>query len=177
MRILDHQNIFLIGPMGAGKTTIGTYLARELKKKFYDSDQVIEERTGVDIPWIFDVEGEEGFRRREIEVIDELTSMRGIVLATGGGSILEPLNRQHLAARGLVIYLTATLDQQMQRVEHDRKRPLIHDGDRAEVLHKLRDERQPLYEEIADLVFDTNERNVRAVATEVLNALCKDDAI
>ncbi len=163
--------------MGAGKTTIGTHIAKELKKKFYDSDQVIEERTGVDIPWIFDVEGEEGFRRREIEVIDELTSMRGIVLATGGGSIVEQLNRQHLAARGLVVYLSATLEQQLQRVEHDRKRPLIHSGDRTEVLNQLRSEREPLYEEIADLTFNTNERNVRSVANEVLNVLCQDDAI
>ncbi len=169
--MLNKQNIFLIGPMGAGKTTIGTLLARELKVQFYDSDQVIEERTGVDIPWIFDVEGEAGFRQREIQIIDELTKMRGIVLATGGGAVLEAENRRNLAARGLVIYLSATIDQQMERVEHDRKRPLIHDGDREEVLAKLRLEREPLYAEIADLTFPTDDRNVRSVSQEVIKYL------
>ena len=165
------QSIFLVGPMGAGKTSIGTYLAKELKMDFYDSDQVIEQRTGVDIPWIFDVEGEHGFRQREIAVIDELTQRSGIVLATGGGSILEGENRKNLATRGYVIYLQATLDQQYTRIENDTKRPLIHSGDRRETLERLAKERNPFYQEIADMTFSTDGRSVRAVAGEVLQYL------
>ncbi len=171
------QNIFLVGPMGAGKTTIGTFLARELKKTFYDSDQVVERRTGVDITWIFDVEGEAGFRKREIEAIDEITQERDIVLATGGGAILAAENRRNLSARGLVIYLATSLEQQMVRVEHDRKRPLIQKGDRRSVLEELQVEREPLYEEIADLKFHTDDRNVRAVASEIVDYIHKQSQV
>jgi shikimate kinase len=166
--MLKSNNIFLVGPMGAGKTTIGTYLAKGLQMQFFDSDQVIEARSGVDIRWIFDVEGEEGFRRREITIVDELTLMRGIVLATGGGTVLSEENRRNLTARGVVVYLETSLDQQMDRVEYDRKRPLIQDGNRQEILKKLRAEREPLYREVADHVFPTDERSVRSVAEELL---------
>jgi len=166
--MLKSQNIFLIGPMGAGKTTIGSHIAKGLQLEFYDSDQVIEARSGVDIRWIFDVEGEMGFREREKVVIDELTQLRGIVLATGGGTILGEENRRNLAARGIVVYLETSLDQQMERIEYDRKRPLIQEGDRRGILTQLRSERIPYYREIADHVFTTNGRSVRAVAEELL---------
>lgn len=166
--MLKSQNIFLIGPMGAGKTTIGTHIAKGLQLDFYDSDQVIETRSGVDIRWIFDVEGEAGFREREKVVIDQLTQLRGIVLATGGGTVLTEENRKNLSARGMVVYLETSLDQQMERIEFDRKRPLIQEGDRREILARLRNERIPYYRETADHVFTTNGRSVRAVAEELL---------
>ena len=116
------QSVFLIGPMGAGKSTIGRLLSQELKYEFFDSDKVIEERCGADIPWIFDKEGEAGFREREESVIDELTQQKGIVLSTGGGAVLRSENRQHLASRGTVIYLCTSVDQQLARTARDRNR-------------------------------------------------------
>ncbi len=166
------QNIFLIGPMGAGKTTVGRLLARELKREFYDTDEVIESRTGVDIPWIFDVEGEEGFRQREMAVVDELTQKVGVVLATGGSVVIEPQNRTYLAARGLVIYLKTTVDQQLERTEKDKKRPLLLQAeDREAVLRDIAINYDDLYREIADHIFMTDNRSIRAVVNDILSCV------
>ncbi|HHO68951.1 MAG TPA: shikimate kinase AroK [Gammaproteobacteria bacterium] len=161
-------SFFLIGPMGAGKSTIGRQLARQLGLRFVDSDREIEERTGVDIPLIFELEGEAGFRAREKAVIDELTARPGIVLATGGGAILDPDNRRHLGSRGYVIYLHTSVDQQLARTERDRNRPLLQTADPRGRLQQLMDEREPLYREIADLVIDTDGCRIRDVVHRIL---------
>lgn len=166
------QNLFLIGPMGSGKSAVGRALASSLHRTFYDSDDVIEERTGVDIPFIFEKEGEEGFRVREARVIAELTGEKGIILATGGGAIMNDESRQHLGARGFVVYLKTSVDQQLKRTNRGRTRPMLdRDDDRLGTLEKLMTVREPLYLEIADLVVTTDGRKVRAVATEVLERL------
>ena len=161
-------SFFLVGPMGAGKSTIGRQLARQLGLRFVDSDREIEARTGVDIPLIFELEGETGFRAREKTVIDELTAQPGIVLATGGGAILDPDNRRHLGSRGYVIYLHASVDQQLARTERDRNRPLLQTADPRGRLQQLMDEREPLYREIADLVIDTDGCRIRDVVHRIL---------
>jgi shikimate kinase len=165
------QNIFLIGPMGAGKSAVGRQLARLLHLDFADSDEDIEARTGVDIAFIFEKEGEEGFRKREAKVIDDLTQRDGIVLATGGGAIVEPQNRSHLGARGFVIYLHTTVDQQLARTRKGRERPLLDNDDPRAVLETLMATREPMYREIADLTIETDSRKVRAVANEILDRL------
>lgn len=160
------DNIFLIGPMGAGKTTIGRQLAKSLGLDFMDSDHEIESRTGASIPLIFEVEGEAGFRRREREMIDELTQRSRIVLATGGGAVLDPANRAHLSARGQVVYLRASLEHLLKRTAKDRNRPLLRTDDpRArpeQILARILEQRDPLYSEIADLVVETDRCSVRA---------------
>lgn len=165
------RNIFLIGPMGAGKSTIGRALAKELKLEFYDTDEVIEERTGASISWIFDVEGEEGFRRREQRVIEELTQKSNIVLATGGGVVMTPENRNALAGRGTVIYLRTSLAQQFERTKRDTKRPLLQTPNLEGRLEVLRDEREPFYEELADVHFETDKLTVKAVANKIIKYL------
>lgn len=165
------QNLFLVGPIGAGKTTIGRYIARSLDRKFFDTDQEVEVRTGVDLNWIFDMEGEEGFRDREATVIDELTQETGVVLSTGGGSILREANRHVLAARGLVVYLQVSIEQQVERTLRDTKRPILQKGDKQSVLENILREREPLYEEIADLSFPTDNRTVRSVAETILQEI------
>ncbi len=165
-------NLYLVGPMGAGKSTIGKHLARELNIEFYDTDQVIEERSGADIGWIFDVEGEDGFRKRERKVIDELSQRVGIVLATGGGAILDPENRNRLAARGTVVYLYTTVEQQMKRTMRDKRRPeLQQENFGSDDMLELMQERDPLYREIADIIVETDGRTVRSVAAEVIRML------
>jgi len=164
-------NVFLVGPMGSGKTAVGRHVARALKLSFYDSDTEIERRTGVDIPFIFEKEGEAGFRQREREAIEALTALEHIVLATGGGAVLLPENRHHLATRGQVIYLQTSVTQQVHRVRHGRHRPLIAQGDPALRLGELMDVRAPLYEQIADVVVATDGRRVQHVAEAVLRAL------
>lgn len=154
--------------MGAGKTTVGKRLAELRGLEFVDSDNEIEERTGVDIALIFEKEGEEGFRRREKLVIAELAQRAQIVLATGGGAVLDPENRQWLSARGLVVYLHASVDQQLNRTARTDNRPLLRGvEDRREVLQRLFDQRDPLYREIADLVVQTDGRNARLLAREI----------
>jgi len=149
------QNVFLIGPMGAGKSAVGRQLARLLHLNFMDSDDEIESRTGVDISFIFEKEGEDGFRKREAKVIDDLSKIEGVVLATGGGAVINPQNRSHLGARGFVIYLYTTLES----------------GDRREILEELMEQRDALYREVADLIIETDGRKVRAVADEILDRL------
>ena len=165
------QNLFLVGPMGAGKSAVGRQLARLLHLEFVDSDEEIESRTGVDIPFIFEKEGETGFRKREARVIDDLSRRDGVVLATGGGAIMDLQNRNHLGARGFVIYLHTSVDQQLSRTRRGRERPLLEQDDPRTVLESLMATREPLYREIADLTVDTDGRKVRAVANEILDRL------
>jgi shikimate kinase len=164
-------SLFLTGPMGAGKSTIGRQLSRQLRMTFYDSDREIENRTGVDIPLIFELEGEQGFRKRERLVLDELTSLPDIVLATGGGAILDADNREHLAKRGLVIYLHASVNQQLARTKHDRNRPLLQTDNPRQRLEDLMRVRDSLYREIADLVIDTDGKRVMAVVNQIIRKL------
>ena len=164
-------SLFLTGPMGAGKSTIGRQLSKQLDLPFHDSDHEIEARTGVDIPLIFDLEGEAGFRKRESVVIDELTQLAGIVLATGGGAILDPANREHLGNRGKVIYLHASVNQQLKRTRMDRNRPLLQTEDPRARLEELMAIRDPLYREIATIVIDTDGMRVRDVVKKILEML------
>jgi len=165
------QNLFLIGPMGAGKSAVGRQLARMLHLSFVDSDDEIESRTGVDIPFIFEKEGEEGFRKREAKVIDDLSALDGVVLATGGGAVVDPQSRSRLGARGLVVYLHTTVDQQLARTQKGRHRPMLENGDRQKILEELMELRDPMYREIADLIVETDGRKVKAVANEILERL------
>jgi shikimate kinase len=162
------KNIFLIGPMGAGKSAVGRQLARTLHLTFMDSDDEIESRTGVDIPFIFEKEGEVGFRKREAAAIDDLTRIDGVVLATGGGAIVDSESRSRLGGRGFVVYLYTTVAQQLARTKKGRERPLLENGDRREILETLLQDRDPLYREIADLVVETDGRKVRSVASEII---------
>lgn len=159
--------VFLVGPMGAGKSTIGRLLAAELSLPFLDSDRVIEERTGADIPWIFDVEGEQGFRDREAAVLSELSLERGVVLATGGGIVLRPENRSAMQSSGPVFYLTASVEQLLERTSKDKKRPLLQVDDPEKKIIELIELRDPLYREVADFVIDTDRRTPKAVAQEI----------
>jgi shikimate kinase len=169
--MLDTTNVFLVGPMGSGKTAVGRYLSRLLDLTFHDSDTEIERRTGVDIPYIFEKEGEAGFRQREREALEILTAMDHIVLATGGGAILLPENRRHLRERGFVVYLETSVEQQVERVKQGRTRPLLANVDTAERLSQLLTQRVPLYREIADIVVPTDGRRVRSVAEEIVREL------
>lgn len=167
-------SLFLVGPMGAGKSTIGRQLARALNLEFVDSDREIELRTGVDIPLIFELEGESGFRRRERQVIGALTARKGIVLATGGGAVLDPRNRKHLAGRGSVIYLHASVDQQLERTAHDRSRPLLQTDDPRAKLEELMRIRDPLYREVADWIVETDACRVRDVVQQIVQRVSAD---
>ena len=157
--------------MGAGKSTIGRHLAQMLHLEFYDSDQEIESRTGADIAWVFDVEGEEGFRRREAQVIADLTEKQGIVLATGGGSVESKDIRNYLSARGIVVYLETTIDKQVARTQRDKRRPLLQVDNPREVLEALAGVRNPLYEEIADVIVKTDEQSAKVVANQIIDKL------
>ena len=169
------QNVFLIGPVGAGKSTIGRQLADRIKQDFYDSDKEIEDACGVDINWIFDVEGEEGFRQREKSTLHKLiSSKQGIVLATGGGAISDSENRRLLSSRGKVIYLKASIEQQLERTSKNKERPLLQVDDREAQLIKLMNERECLYEEIADLSIETSESTVKKIVERIINLLEKD---
>ncbi|TCD18730.1 shikimate kinase AroK [Pseudomonas sp. IC_126] len=164
-------NIILVGPMGAGKSTIGRLLAKELRLPFRDSDKEIEQRTGASIPLIFDVEGEQGFREREHVAINELCQIDGVVLATGGGAVLRADNRQVLCAGGRVIYLCTSVEQQLDRTSRDRNRPLLQAPNPREILTNLMAVRDPLYREMADIVVQTDERPPRLVVVEIIGQL------
>jgi len=166
-----NQNIFLIGLMGAGKTTIGRQIASELSLEFLDSDHEIESRTGVTITHIFDIEGESGFRKRETTILDELTTKKGIVLATGGGAILKAENRQFLMSRGTIIYLYADIGTLLERTSKDRNRPLLQTENPQAVLKELFETRDPLYRETADIVIDTGKDSARLALKEILEKL------
>lgn len=159
------RSIFLVGMTASGKTTIGKDLAEQLGYPFFDSDRVLEERAGVSIPWLFEYEGEASFRRREASVIDELSRMRNIVLATGGGAVMRQMTRNHLSSRGFVVYLLASISKILERVGDDKSRPLLQDDDPSSVLERMALEREPVYSKLADATFDTdNYGNSHAVA-------------
>jgi shikimate kinase len=167
----SQRSIFLVGPMGAGKSAVGKQLARRLRRTFHDADAEIEARTGVDIPFIFEKEGEAGFRLRERRVVEDLTALSGIVLATGGGVVMDADNRRLLAERGIVVYLHTSVPQQLARTRHSRDRPLLDTPDPEARLRELMAVREPLYRELADLVIDTDGRKVGAVADEIRQRL------
>ena len=165
------QNIIFVGPMGAGKTTIGKQLARQLGRTFYDSDRVIEEHTGANIPLIFEMEGEEGFRRREKSIIAELMSKQNIVLATGGGVILDPENRDQITRQGFVIYLSAPLEHLFNRTSKDKNRPLLQTNDPRKKLEEILSIRDPLYREVADIVIETDGSPARGVVKKLIDLI------
>jgi shikimate kinase len=169
--MLGKRNIFLIGPMGSGKSAVGRHLARLFRLSFHDSDADIEAKTGVDIAFIFEKEGEAGFRLRERESIDRLTRLEGVVIATGGGAVIHPDNRRALAERGAVVYLETSVDQQLERTRHGRHRPLLNDTDPKLKLGELMRQRAELYREIADLTVATDGRRVQLVAEEIYREL------
>ena len=164
-------NLYLVGMMGAGKTTVGRLLARRLKLRFIDADHELERRCGVKVPLIFDIEGESGFRAREAQLLMELTALDGVVLGTGGGAVLAEENRRRLAERGTVVYLRATPEDLYERVKHDRDRPLLATADPLARLRELHAERDPLYRSIADLVVDTGRQTVLALGRELIEKL------
>jgi len=166
-------SVFIIGCMGAGKSTVGRQLGRLLHRPFFDSDRVIEERTGASIPVIFEREGEAGFREREARVIDELTALPGIVLATGGGAVLRPCNRERIGRRGLVVYLQATVGQLLERTRGDRTRPLLQSADPRARLQELLLERDPLYRELAHLIMPTAHRTVRQLSQQIAEEVAR----
>ncbi|APZ44322.1 shikimate kinase AroK [Acidihalobacter ferrooxydans] len=176
----DKSSIFLIGPMGAGKTTVGRRLARILNLEFVDSDAEINKKTGVDTATIFEIEGEDGFRKRETRALEELSSRGGIVLATGGGAVLKPENRELLKSRGFVVYLTVPLELQLRRTRRDRKRPLLQTPNPRKRLQQLNRERDPLYRETAHWIVDTqrndSQRLARELATHIRNNVWQDDS-
>jgi shikimate kinase len=165
--MLGKPNIFLIGPMGSGKSAVGRHVARLLRYAFHDSDADIEAKTGVDIAFIFEKEGEAGFRLREKESIERLSQLTRIVLATGGGAVIDPDNRRALAERGVVVYLATSIDQQLERTRHGRHRPLLNDTDPEQKLKELMQRRALLYAEIADITVSTDGRRVQLVAEEI----------
>ena len=167
------SRIFLVGPMGAGKTTIGSKLAENLGKQFFDSDQEIEQKTGASIPLIFELEGESGFRKRESQIIESLTQMNNIVLATGGGAVISEHNRALLTRSGFVIYLQAPLEQLIKRTAKDKNRPLLQSDNPEQVLSNLLKQREPFYKEVADLTFETHHKNLRDIITEITQVLEK----
>ena len=168
------SNVFLVGLMGAGKTTVGRALAKKLDKQFIDSDHEIEARSGVSIPVIFEIEGEAGFRQREADVIRNLTAREDIVLATGGGAILRPENRELLKSRGTVVYLRADINQILQRTAKDKNRPLLQSGDPRQKLEQLSSEREPLYREVAHIVIDTGRPNISSLVQVILTQLAEN---
>jgi shikimate kinase len=165
------NRIYLVGPMGAGKSTIGRHLAQMLGLEFDDTDREIQRRTGVDIPTIFEFEGEVGFRTRERQVVDDLTQIDGRVLATGGGAVTDPENRRNLAARGIVVYLHCTPQQQYDRTYKDRNRPLLQTDDPLGKLTSLMAERDHLYREVSDIVVSTESRSANAVTREIIDRI------
>lgn len=172
---IKKELIVFIGPMGAGKTTIGKILAKELGYKFFDSDKEIEKRTGANIPWIFDVEGESGFRDRESVVVRELSEYQNIVLATGGGAMMRPENRDAVTKKGFVIYLNTSVEQQFNRTHKDKNRPLLQgDKDAFKVLTELYELRDPIYRSVADLVIDTDKKALKNIVRDIASTINQD---
>lgn len=164
-------NIFLVGPMGAGKTSVARALARHLNKDCYDSDEEIENKTGASLSWIFDLEGMAGYRQRELGVIDQLSQLQNIVLSTGGGCIETPEVRDILRKRGVVIYMEVSLETQLNRLKRDKRRPMLQGDNPQEVLIRLWEEREPIYEDIADFAVITDKRSVGEVCGDILTWL------
>ena len=174
---MNRQNIYLVGLMAVGKSTVGRLLAESLHMPFYDSDAEIEARAGAEVSWIFDVEGEVGFRDREEQVIDDLSLLQGVVVATGGGAVKSPGNRRHLAARGIVIHLDCPLRRLLARTRKDKKRPLLQGNDREEILRNLVCERAPLYAEIADYRFISDDQSAKSLVDLIVSKLRADQVI
>lgn len=170
------RNVWLIGPMGVGKTTVGRQLARALGREFVDSDHEIERRTGADIPWIFDIEGEEGFRRRERAVIEDLAERRSLVIATGGGAVIDPRNRADMKRSGVVVYLNASPDRIYARTRRSTHRPLLRTADPRARIAELIAQRDPLYREIADIIVATERRGVKSATALIVDHLNGLDA-
>lgn len=170
-RKLQSGNLILVGMMGSGKTTMGKSLARHLGKTFADSDEEVTRRTGVTIPHIFDVEGEAGFRQRETAAIRELISRENIVLATGGGVVLSETNRELLRDNGIVIYLKASVHDLWQRTRHDRNRPLLQTADPQGKLRELLHQREPLYQQVADIVIHSGKQSVHALMLHLIDQI------
>ncbi|MEC8217733.1 MAG: shikimate kinase AroK [Pseudomonadota bacterium] len=162
------MNIFIVGPMGSGKSTVGKIISNELFLGFFDTDDEIEMRTGASIDWIFDLEGESGFRKRESEILTEMVKKNSIVLSTGGGIILDSSNRELLSSRGTVFYLSTPIPVQVERTAKDKDRPLLKDGDPAKILSKLHDERKELYISVSDHIIETENKSSQEVATEII---------
>ncbi|ABC32619.1 Shikimate kinase [Hahella chejuensis KCTC 2396] len=171
VRVKAKKNVVLVGPMGTGKTTIGKLLAKELQFEFVDSDREIEARCGADIPWIFDVEGEVGFRGREKSVIADLSQRDAVVIATGGGAVVDPDNQIALKENGFIVYLHTSVEQQYQRTRKDRKRPLLRSEDPLSVLKKLMSVREPIYRSIADLIISTDSKRPKGVVRDIVKTL------
>ena len=167
------QNIFLVGPMGSGKSTIGRQLATRLGKEFYDSDREIEARTGVDIALIFEIEGEQGFRKRETAMLEELAGLHDVIIATGGGVVLSADNRNLLNRSGTVVYLKSSPERLFERTARDKKRPLLNTEDRKLTIQKLLDDRNPLYEEVADIVISTDDEPIKLIVSNINQELEK----
>ena len=163
------MNIFIVGPMGSGKSTVGKIISDELFLNFFDTDDEIESRTGASIDWIFDLEGEEGFRKRESSILEEMVKQNSIVLSTGGGIILSDSNREMLSSRGTVFYLSTPISVQIERTSKDKDRPLLKNGDPEEILTRLQKERKGLYESVSDHVIETENKSSQEVASEIIN--------
>lgn len=174
---MKRQNIFLVGLMAVGKSTVGRTLADTLNMPFFDSDREIEARAGAEVSWIFDVEGEVGFRDREEQVIDELSQLDAVVVATGGGAVKRLNNRLHLASRGIVIHLDCPLRRLLARTRNDKKRPLLQGDNREQILTKLVCERAPLYTEIADYRFVSDKQSVKTLVRQIVKKLREDQVI
>lgn len=170
---MGKTSIFLVGPMGAGKTSVARRLARELHKTFYDSDEEIEKKMGASLSWIFDLEGMSGYRQREYKVIDELSQLPDIVLSTGGGCVETPEVRACLSERGMVVYMEVSLKTQLNRLKRDKRRPLLQGENPQEVLIRLWEEREPHYEHMADYIVVTDDRPLKAVCDDILTWLRK----
>ncbi len=168
------SNIFLVGPMGSGKTTLGRRAAEALGLEFLDCDQELEKQTGVSVSLIFDIEGEAGFRARETRMLREMTARQGVLVATGGGAVIRRTNREMLRRNGFVVWLRTSVEQQLARLARDKARPLLQTPEREERLYKLAGKRDPLYEELADLVFDSRNRNVKYAADRLVTAIRKN---
>ena len=162
------MNIFIVGPMGSGKSTVGKIISDELFLDFFDTDDEIEIRTGASIDWIFDLEGESGFRKRESEMLDEMVKKNSIVLSTGGGIVLESSNRELLSSRGTVFYLSTPISVQVERTARDKDRPLLKNGDPEKILSKLHDEREEFYKSVSDHIIETEDKSSQEVASEII---------
>ena len=162
------MNIFIVGPMGSGKSTVGKIISNELFLNFYDTDEEIETRTGASIDWIFDLEGEDGFRKRESKILEEMVQQNSIVLSTGGGIILSESNRELLSSRGSVFYLATPIAVQLERTSKDKDRPLLKKGDPGKILEELHMSRESLYEAVADHVVNTEGKSSQEVSAEII---------
>ena len=163
------MNIFIVGPMGSGKSTVGKIISDELFLNFFDTDEEIENRTGASIDWIFDLEGEEGFRKRESGILEEMVQKNSVVLSTGGGIILSENNRELLSSRGTVFYLATPISVQLERTAKDKDRPLLKNGDPGQILQELHEKRKNLYKSVSDHIVETENKSSQEVASEIIN--------